>query len=79
MALVGNVDQVKCIRVDNGLRNDARNRDQIWQKDKRAQLITGSHNCHKKNGNERVIIHQYVYSPREASPLCKGEWVDRSG
>jgi hypothetical protein len=26
------------------------------RKDKRAQLITGSYSCHKKNGNERVIV-----------------------
>jgi hypothetical protein len=32
----------------------------------------------QKEGNESVIIQSNVY-PREASPLCKGEWVDRSG
>jgi hypothetical protein len=33
----------------------------------------------KKKRNESVIIQPNVYPPREASPPCKGEWVDRSG
>jgi hypothetical protein len=41
------------------------------QKDKRAQLITGSYSRHKMNVNERVIVQPNVYPP-QASPLREG-------
>lgn len=65
--------------VDHGLRNDARQTDQIWQKRQACADNYWVTQMSHREGNESVIIHPNVYPPREASPLCKGEWVDRSG
>jgi len=79
--LVGNVDQVKCIsssarpqsttRVDNGLRNDARQVYQIWQKRQACSVNYWVIQLSHKEDNENVIVQPNVYPAREASPLCK--------